>query len=130
MLIIVFGLPGSGKTYFASRLAALIQAQYISSDRVRRQLYNQRTYTDSEKGTVYNAMHLQLQAALQQQKNVVLDGTFYKSKFRYEFVKAASHITPVFFVEVIADESLIKKRLEKKREDSEADFEVYNKINA
>ena len=33
MIIIVLGLPGSGKTYFASRFAKLIHADYINSDR-------------------------------------------------------------------------------------------------
>ena len=38
MVVIVFGLPGSGKSYFASRLAGIISADYINSDRVRREI--------------------------------------------------------------------------------------------
>jgi len=35
MIIIVFGLPGSGKSYFASKLAERINARYINSDVIR-----------------------------------------------------------------------------------------------
>jgi predicted kinase len=46
MTVIVFGLPGSGKSYFATRLAELLNASYISSDQLRMQLYAKRTYTE------------------------------------------------------------------------------------
>jgi len=38
MVIIVFGLPGSGKTWFAKTLAARIKAVYISTDQLRNSL--------------------------------------------------------------------------------------------
>lgn len=36
MIFIVFGLPGSGKSYFASHLAEMKNAQYINFDRLER----------------------------------------------------------------------------------------------
>jgi len=35
MIIVVTGLPGSGKSYFAQQLAPLMDAEYINSDKVR-----------------------------------------------------------------------------------------------
>ena len=52
MIVIVMGLPGSGKSYFASRLAAAIHATYISSDKVRKILIARRTYLEKEKELV------------------------------------------------------------------------------
>ena len=53
MVIIVCGLPGSGKSYFAERLAKKIDADYVNSDRLRKELFPSRTYSDREKATVY-----------------------------------------------------------------------------
>ena len=38
MLIAVMGLPGSGKSYFAHKLAGKLKAIYIGSDQVREKL--------------------------------------------------------------------------------------------
>jgi predicted kinase len=127
MVVIVFGLPGSGKSYFASRLAAKMNAGYINSDQVRAEVVHTKTYTEKEKLSVYAEMQARMKEALRQGKNVVLDATFYKNDIRQQFIKAAKPYD-IFFMEVIADEAVSRKRLEKKRPDSDADIEVYKKI--
>ncbi len=63
-----------------------------------------------------------------QNRNVALDATFYSNDIRQKFVEGIKDINDIIFIEVTAEESVIRKRLEKAREDSEADFEVYKKI--
>ena len=128
MVIIVIGLPGSGKSYFASRLATTIGADYINSDIIRKKMIRTRTYSIKEKLFVYNEMLKQMQLAVQQKKDIVLDGTFYKHSIRKKFIKDAGHKGGIIFIEVRAAESLIRERLQQKRTDSEADFEVYHII--
>lgn len=128
MVVIVFGLPGSGKSFFASRLAGMINGYYIKSDRVRKEILNKRNYSVEEKLSVYNAMLSQLIKAAKQNKNIVVDATFYKNEIRINFISKVPENELIVFIEVIADESLIMERLKKPREDSEADFEVYKKI--
>lgn len=128
MVIIVFGLPGSGKSYFASRLAGMMQAVHINSDRLRKEMFPQRSYTDREKGVVYNEMLKKAKEAIAQNKNVVLDATFHSNEKRALFEEAIKGEARVFFIEIIADEALIMQRLKKERPESEADFEVYKKI--
>ncbi len=128
MIIIVFGLPGSGKSYFASHLASMINAEYINSDIVRKKLFHERTYSEQEKLFVYNEMLTQMKEAVGQNRNVVLDATFSGNNIRQKFVEGAKDVNDIIFIEVAAEESVIRKRLEKAREDSEADFEVYKKI--
>src|SRR3954462_3705742 len=130
MVIIVFGLPGSGKSYFASRLASMINADYIKSDKLRKEIITNRTYSEKEKLAVYGIMLSKLIEARKQNKNVVLDGTFYKDEIRRIFIEGADEAEDIVFIEVMAEENLIKERLQKTREDSEADFEVYKKIKA
>ena len=54
MIVIVFGLPGSGKSYFASRFAKVINAGYINSDMIRKEIFEKREYSDQEKKAVYD----------------------------------------------------------------------------
>ena len=129
MIVIVFGLPGSGKSYFAAHLANKINADYINSDKVRRAMFDTRTYSINEKLSVYSEMLLQMKEVVKQNKNLVLDATFYKNDIRKKFLdEAVGEEGSVFFIEVKAEESVIRKRLQEKRVDSEADFEVYKKV--
>jgi|RhiMetdeSRZDD1v2_1073273.scaffolds.fasta_scaffold02810_20 predicted kinase len=130
MVVIVMGLPGSGKSYFAFRLAAAIRADYINSDRVRKQMIAKRTYSIKEKLSVYNEMLAQMLQAVKQKKHVVLDATFYKHSIRKKFIHEARKAGGIIFIEVRAGESLIQERLKQTRKDSEADFKVYKIIQA
>lgn len=56
VIVAVCGLPGSGKSYFAARLAERLDAVYLSSDRVRREMFTRRTYSDDEKMDVYREL--------------------------------------------------------------------------
>lgn len=130
MIIIVCGLPGSGKSYFASRLAGEINSEYVNSDRLRKDMFQSRTYSEQEKTAVYNAMLERMNEAINNQRNLVIDATFHYSKIRQRFITKAAGKANIIFIEVRADENLIKERLKAKREYSEADFEIYQLIRS
>ncbi|MEP7107406.1 MAG: AAA family ATPase [Ferruginibacter sp.] len=128
MIIIVFGLPGSGKSYFASRLAGMVGAYYIKSDQVRKEMFGLRTYSEKEKLSVYDRMLSKLMEAHKPHDKIILDATFHKREMRNNFTINIGSNEAILFIEVEADEFLIRERLKKTREDSEADFEVYKKL--
>ena len=123
MVILVLGLPGSGKSYFAERLAQKIRAEYFNSDQIRKEMFPDRTYSDSEKARVYKALLKKMQEAIDKEKDVVLDATFYKNKIRESFITNSKG--KIGFIEVWADENIIQERLKKTRSFSEADLKVY-----
>lgn len=126
MIIIVFGLPGSGKSYFASKLAEQLNAEYTSSDVIRKQLIEKRNYSEKEKFFVYKEMTLLMTRGIKQRKNMVIDATFFKEELRNNFEEVAKKLDEdIIFIEVIAEEEIIKIRTSKKREFSEADYSVY-----
>jgi len=127
MIILVFGLPGSGKSWFARQLAKAMKADYVSSDALRMGMFTSRKYTDKEKSSVYSRMLLLANNHIQQNKNLVLDATFYKRRFRNAFTRLPAKVIPI---EIVADEALIKERISKRRADSEADFAVYAHIKS
>lgn len=128
MIVIVLGLPGSGKSYFASRLAKMIDADYLNSDRIRKELFAHRTYSEKEKKAVYAAMLTQANETLARGRNLVLDATFHKKETRDHFLKQLSGRGEVFYIGLQADENTIKARLKKNRPYSEADFKVHQMI--
>lgn len=128
MIVVVFGLPGSGKSYFASRLAKMINAGYLNSDHIRKEMFKTRIYSDQEKAAVYHAMLEKMKEAVNQNKNLVLDATFHKNKTRGLFIREIKDKNIIFFIEINANEDLIRERLTKERPDSEADFGVYKLI--
>ena len=128
-IFIVFGLPGSGKSYFAQKFAERFHAEYLSSDRLRKLIFPIRTYSDREKEQVYDELLRRTKEIRKQNKMVLVDASFYKKELRESFLRKLAP-DPVACIEIIADESLIRERLKQKRADSEADFEVYKKIKA
>lgn len=123
-IVLVMGLPGSGKTYFAERLAKSLGADYCSSDRLRKQMFARRTYSTYEKEKVYKVMLTRMQESITQGKDLVLDATFHKRQTRDEFRELAAG-AKLFFIQVWADEKLTRERLKKTRPFSEADIKVY-----
>jgi predicted kinase len=128
MIILVAGLPGSGKSYFASRLADALGADYFNSDKIRKELLNNRTYSEKEKEMVYDEMLRRMRESARQNKDVVLDATFYKRNIRDKFTEEISTPERIAYIEVTAPESLVRKRLQYQRAFSEADFDVYKAI--
>jgi len=129
MIIIVFGLPGSGKSYFALKLAERINARYVNSDLIRRELFDVRKYSREEKMSVYNVMFAEMKKTILQNKSMVLDATFYKKSIRNKFIEAVNEIGKrIIFIEIRAELKIITERLSRKRENSEADYSVYLQI--
>jgi len=130
MVVVVFGLPGSGKSYFALKLAQQIGADYLNTDIIRKTLLTSRTYSDDEKFMIYMAMLDQVKQLLRKGKQVVVDGTFYKKVIRQKFISEIPPEKKVIFIEIIAEENIVMQRLLQRRPDSDADFEIYRKVKA
>lgn len=125
-MIMVMGLPGSGKSYFATRLAKHISAVHLQSDIVRKSMHLEGNYTLEDKTAVYVEMCKQAEALLEKGESVVVDATFHLDTFRKIFFSMSSNYnTQVVTILVEADENLVKKRLKRSRQHSEADYTTY-----
>lgn len=126
MIIIVFGLPGSGKSYFASRLATALGVKYASSDEFRLRMFSRRSYTREEKESVYEALLEAMTFAIERKESIVLDATFGQASIRASFEAVARRFqTPLYYIEITAPDNLIRQRLAHSRPNSEADYAVH-----
>jgi predicted kinase len=128
VVYIIFGLPGSGKSYFASRWAEYIHAPYVNSDKVRKEMYRLPVYSAAEKKSVYQQLLIEMNKAIAGGGNIVLDATFSDNSMREIFEQQARGKAVLQFIEIRADEPVIRERLKAKRLFSDADYEVYMKL--
>jgi len=128
-MIIVSGLPGSGKSYFAVRLSKALGAEYISSDLTRKAMDAMGQYAFEDKLNVYEEMARKTGESLRHGRSVVVDATFYRNEMRELFLTLAKllHEKVVYF-EIVADEKIIRERLKVPRLDSDADYSIYKLV--
>ncbi|MBP7857535.1 MAG: ATP-binding protein [Candidatus Saccharimonadales bacterium] len=56
LLILLYGMPGSGKTFFARQLCEQITAAHVQGDRIRDELFEKPTYSKEENHIVASLM--------------------------------------------------------------------------
>lgn len=129
MLIVIFGLPGTGKSFVGERLAERLGIIYINSDRLRQEMQLMRKYGSEEKQLVYQQMLHKAEKCLRQGKDVLLDATFSQRAYLHKAkALAQQYNTSCKFIEMVANEKVIRERVSQSRKYSEADYEVYKKM--
>jgi len=129
ILILITGLPGTGKTTFALALAKQLQFAHFNSDMLREALGMKGRYDEATKQLIYSTLLKRVEEALRQGKSVIVDATFYKEHLRTPFQQtAAQSEVPVMWIELRAAAPTIKERVGQERPYSEADYEVYLRI--
>ena len=130
MIVLICGLPGVGKTTIAKNLAPLIDAVILSTDKIRKELIPNPTYTKEERKLIYDVMVL-IAAYLQNSGiNIILDATFNKEDSRNK-VKQRIRVPrdEFFIIECVCPENIIFSRIKNRKEDySDADISVYQKM--
>jgi predicted kinase len=130
MIVIVCGLPGVGKTTFAKKLAPLINATILSTDKIRKELILSPTYEKDERRLVYDIMILLAKYLHDSGTNCILDATFNREESRIEVKKKLGiQDKDSFVIECVCPENIIISRLKERKNDySDAGVEVYQKM--
>ncbi len=74
-LIVVSGLPGSGKSYFSRRLAERLPVAIVETDAMRRALFPSPTYGGAENARLFKACHALIQDLLTRGIPALFDAT-------------------------------------------------------
>jgi hypothetical protein len=137
----MMGLPGTGKTFVARRLAARTGAFHFLSDSIRKQLlgipvterrwegYNKGIYRGNIGKKTYDEMFRRAQAFLGAGQRVILDATFLHPESRERARAVARRAgVPVRFLFAECPEPTVRRRLVRRDIEtsfSDANLEVY-----
>jgi len=83
-LLMLYGFPGSGKTYFARQLAENVQAAHIQGDRIRGELFDQPRYDKQENDVVAQLMDYMTEEFLAAGLSVVYDANAMRARQRHQ----------------------------------------------
>ncbi|MEL7561763.1 ATP-binding protein [Dehalogenimonas sp. 4OHTPN] len=133
--IILVGLPGSGKSFFACKLTERIPAVVLESDFLRKSLVRRPVYSRLESYRLFRAIHVVARELLLGKHNVVLDATNLSEESRQPLfsIAAATGAEPIVVYLSTPRETAQARLIDRmSRRDgySDADWEVYQKLEA
>jgi len=91
-LVMLYGFPGAGKTYFARQLAETVGAANISSDRLRYELFEKPQYTKQENDIVEHLMEYMSEEFLKAGVSVVYDSNAMRGSQRRKLRELARKV--------------------------------------
>lgn len=132
-LLMMVGLPGTGKSFVVESIASQLACVVISTDNIRLQMRRQPTYTAAELVLVYEVCYALIEARLRRGQRVVFDATNYLAARRQQVMSLAKRVgAPVAVCYVQASQAIIRQRMRqrasKERHEtdlSDADWSVY-----
>lgn len=89
LLILLYGFPGAGKTYFARQLSEHMQAAHVQSDRIRGELFDEPRYDKEEDTVVGQLMDYMTEEFLNAGLSVVYDVNAMRYTQRHAMREAA-----------------------------------------
>lgn len=111
LFIMIIGLPGAGKSFFAGHFADTFGAPLISADMLRFELFDKPAFSQQETGLIKRIAELQLTELVKTRATIVVDGLCDNRKERQQFEHfAAAHGYGTLVVWVQTDEPTAKSR--------------------
>lgn len=134
-LIVVSGLPGTGKSFFCRKLVERLPFRILGSDALRRILFPAPQYDEHENRRLFSACHVLIEDLLRKGIPVIFDATNLLEHHREYLYRAADRAgAKLILVWVEAPPELVRQRLLAREAaaipqyDSEAGWEIYNKM--
>ena len=133
--IVVSGLPGTGKSYFCSRLAERLPFIILESDALRKTLFPSPTYSAPESSRLFQAIHHLIEGLLKRGIPLILDATNLSERYRERLYNIADRLNAkLILVRVEAPSEVVYQRLKDRAEEnnsesnSDADWAVFQKM--
>ena len=133
--VAVSGLPGTGKSYFCSKLAERLHFIILESDALRKALFSSPSYSLQESSRLFRALHLLIERLLRQGIPLILDATNLSERYRERLYNIADRLdVKLVLVRVEAPPQVVYERLKARLEGansenkSDADWSVYRRM--
>ena len=135
LLIMLYGFPGSGKSYVARQLASHIQAAHVQGDRIRNELFETPRYDQQENAVVAQLMDYMTEEFLNAGISVIYDANALRSAQRHALrdIARKAHAQPlVVWLQIDAESAYARtqQRDRRKADDKYAPLMDRNNFNA
>src|SRR5438093_9355931 len=111
-LVVLIGLPASGKSHFGRLLARRIGGVVVSTDELRRRIFIAPSYVPTESRTIFALAHAVARRLLSAGHAVVFDATNLRERDRRPLYRVAREAGAcVVAVRVVAPEVVARERL-------------------
>lgn len=111
LIIMIIGLPGAGKSFFAGNFSSTFGAPLVSKDRLQFELFEKPSFSAQEIGLIKRIAELQLTELVKTRTSILVDGLCSSRKERQQFEQfAAAHDYGTLIVWVQTDEPTAKTR--------------------
>ena len=130
--MLICGLPGVGKTSISKELSKLTSWVVLSTDKIRKELVQNPTYSKEEKRLVYDVLVLVAKYLHDSGIGCILDATFSTENSRRE-IKDKLNLTSsqIRIVECKCPEDIVISRLTNRKSDySDADIFIYRAMKS
>lgn len=134
-LIVISGLPGTGKSHFSRRLAERQPCIIIESDALRKTLFPSPSYSVWESQRLFQALHILIEQLLSKGFPLLLDATNLIEHHRERLYRIANRFEhKLIIVQVEAPAELVQQRLRERvqgadaQDKSDADWVIYQRM--
>ncbi len=134
-LIVLSGLPGTGKSYLCRRLAEKLSIGVLESDVLRRVLFPAPTYAPDESLRLFQACYSLIEMLLKKGTSLALDATNLEESHRERLYYICDQSgAKLIMVWVEAPPEVVKERLASRargvnpEDHSEADWRIYQRM--
>jgi len=128
-LVAVCGLPGVGKSTVAEYVTEQVDGTRLRTDVIRKELFDEPTYSESETNRVYEELHDRTRDRLERGDSAVLDATFANSRHREPLgAIARDYDAELRLTQVVCDDAAVERRIARRDDISDADVEVYRQF--
>ena len=135
VLVVISGLPGTGKSHFSRQLTERVPLAMLETDALRRALFSVPTYSASESSRLFRLTHALIGELLDRGVPVLLDATnLVETHRRRLYTIADQRDVKLVLVRMEAPPEVVRERLadrnrQEQREDhSDADWSVYQRM--
>lgn len=117
LLLMLYGFPGSGKTYFARQFCERLQCAHVQVDRIRFELFEKPRYDKHENDVVMHLMDYMAEEFLKSGISVVYDVNVMRSAQRHALRELArrAHAVPLLIWFQMDAESAYLRNLKRDR---------------
>lgn len=132
LVVLLYGYPGSGKSFFSRQVGEYMGMPVISSDRIRYELFDKPTFSRDEQQVVMNLMNIMLEDYLKAGLSVVYDVSLNRAqdrKYLREFAKKQGASSILLWLQSDIDSCFLRaKNRDRRKADDKYSVEMTEQL--